>query len=68
MPLAEDIVLVGERTPNYFSFPPAAVPKIIKDKLPDVKIIIVLCDPAKRAVSDFVHEVSTRDHYKIYSS
>ena len=58
MPEAEDIVMVGEKTPAYFSFPPLTTPISMKRLLPNVKVIVVLCDPAKRVISDFAQEVS----------
>lgn len=58
MPEVEDIVMVGEKTPAYFSFPPFTIPLSMKKLIPNVKVIVVLCDPAKRVISDYAQEVS----------
>jgi len=57
MPEAENCALIMEKTPAYFSFPPANIPFSIKKSVPKAKLLLVLCEPAKRAFSDFVHEV-----------
>ncbi|CAK8684516.1 unnamed protein product [Clavelina lepadiformis] len=56
LPLAEEGAFVAEKTPAYFSFPPLFVPMSIKKVLPHTKLLLVLCDPVKRALSDFQHE------------
>jgi len=56
MPLAEDICIVGEKTPAYFNFLPKEIPTNIRRMIPNVKLIVILCDPVRRVVSDFVHE------------
>ena len=55
---AKPLVMVSEKTPAYFNWPPAQIPIHVKKELPGVKIVVVLCDPVKRAISDFAHEVS----------
>jgi len=57
MPEAESCALIMEKTPAYFSFPPTNIPFSIKEAVPKAKLLLVLCEPAKRAFSDFVHEV-----------
>uniref|UniRef100_H2ZBZ5 Sulfotransferase n=1 Tax=Ciona savignyi TaxID=51511 RepID=H2ZBZ5_CIOSA len=47
---------VMEKTPAYFSFPPYQIPRLIKTHVPQAKIVLILCEPAKRVYSDFVHE------------
>ena len=61
MPLAEDIVLVAEKTPAYFNFRTPETPQLIRDKLPNAKCILILCNPTKRVISDFAHEVSIQN-------
>jgi len=46
---------IGECSPVYFSDP--AVPKRIRDDLPDVKLIAVLRHPVDRAYSQYSHRV-----------
>jgi hypothetical protein len=43
--------VVGEKSPSYLWFPDAAAS--IHDRLPHVKLISTLRDPAERAISDF---------------
>ena len=47
--------VVGEISPSYFHEP--AVPERVKAQVPDVKLIVSLRDPVKRAVSNHKHEV-----------
>ena len=49
--------LTGEATPNYLRFP--EVPQRIKDTFPQVKIIILLRNPADRAISWHYHKLYT---------
>ncbi|CAK8684517.1 unnamed protein product [Clavelina lepadiformis] len=56
LPLAEEGAFVAEKTPAYFSFPPLFVPMSMKKVLPHTKLLLVLCDPVKRALSDFHQE------------
>ncbi|XP_070539082.1 heparan sulfate glucosamine 3-O-sulfotransferase 1-like [Ptychodera flava] len=54
MPPARDDQITVEKTPRYFVEPD--VPgKIYKEFSPKTKIIIVACEPTKRAISDYVH-------------
>ncbi|XP_006825190.1 heparan sulfate glucosamine 3-O-sulfotransferase 5-like [Saccoglossus kowalevskii] len=54
MPYSTDSQLVIEKTPTYF-YRPHNTPQLIKDEISsDTKIIIVLCDPVRRAVSDYL--------------
>jgi len=46
-------IITGEASPNYLFFP--EVPQRIAGTLPDVKIIILLRDPVKRAYSHYNH-------------
>nr|XP_009858508.1 heparan sulfate glucosamine 3-O-sulfotransferase 1 isoform X1 [Ciona intestinalis] len=56
MPEVSPNTAVMEKTPAYFSFPPYGIPKLIKANVPQAKIVLILCEPAKRVYSDFVHE------------
>lgn len=49
--------LTGEATPNYLRFPQVA--QRIKDTFPDTKIIILLRNPADRAISWHYHRFNT---------
>jgi len=46
-----------EKTPVYFDYPPHDLPQAMKSALPNVKLLLIICDPTKRAFSDYVHEV-----------
>lgn len=58
MPIAEDSTLTVEKTPAYFTHPPYEIPHLIKKGVPDAKLILILCDPVKRVLSNFLQEVS----------
>ena len=58
MPEVEENVMIMEKTPAYFSFPPSNIPQLIKNSVPDAKLLLILCDPAKRVISDYSQEVS----------
>ena len=45
-----------EKTPKYFDCSPN-VEKRIKETVPGIKILLVVCDPTRRAFSDFIHQV-----------
>jgi tetratricopeptide (TPR) repeat protein len=49
--------LTGEATPNYLRFPEVA--QRIKDTFPQVKIILLLRNPADRAISWHYHKLNT---------
>ena len=49
----DEKILVGEKSPNYFV--ESRVPKRIKKYNPHAKIILLLCEPSERALSDFAH-------------
>lgn len=57
MPVAEDGTLSVEKTPAYFTQPPYQLPQMINNAVPDAKFILILCDPVKRVLSNFVQEV-----------
>ena len=48
--------LTGEATPYYLFHP--AVPARVADTLPNAKLIVLLRDPVRRAISHFYHELS----------
>ena len=52
-----DDFLTGEATPNYLRFPQVA--QRIKDTFPQTKIIILLRNPADRAISWHYHKLNT---------
>ncbi|XP_077979522.1 heparan sulfate glucosamine 3-O-sulfotransferase 1-like [Glandiceps talaboti] len=55
MPFSSKDQLTMEKSPKYFVRP--YVPKRIHDDLsPNTKLVLVTCNPVKRAISDFVHE------------
>lgn len=56
MPIAEDSTLTVEKTPAYFTHPPYEIPHLIKKGVPDAKLILILCDPVKRVLSNFLQE------------
>ncbi|XP_077967187.1 heparan sulfate glucosamine 3-O-sulfotransferase 5-like isoform X1 [Styela clava] len=56
MPWSSPEEIVLESSSTYFSWPPMAVPKRIKSILPNVKILVLLCDPVHRAKIDFIEE------------
>nr|XP_006820905.1 PREDICTED: heparan sulfate glucosamine 3-O-sulfotransferase 2-like [Saccoglossus kowalevskii] len=56
LPFVKKGQLVLEKTPQTFSFPEDAPRKIATEANPKTKIIVILCDPVVRAISDYVHE------------
>ena len=52
-------LLSGEASPTYLFFP--TVPSRMKEILPDVKLIVILRNPADRAYSNYHHNVSTNN-------
>lgn len=55
-PGSDDAVAVGEATPNYM-FRPIALDRM-RDSLPDVKLVVMLRNPADRAYSHYWHDRS----------
>ncbi len=53
-PGSDDAVAVGEATPNYM-FRPQALDRL-RDTLPDVKLVLMLRNPADRAYSHYWHD------------
>lgn len=51
-----DVVL--EKTPDYFASADVAASRI-KQTIPSVKLILLLCDPVERAFSEYYQKVST---------
>lgn len=48
--------IIGEASPTYFDMSSFGVlPKLIKNDLPDVKIILIVRDPVARAISHYNH-------------
>ncbi|XP_070569925.1 heparan sulfate glucosamine 3-O-sulfotransferase 1-like [Ptychodera flava] len=64
MPYTTAKQLVFEKTPKYFVFPHDVPRKMYTDLSPKVKIVLILCDPTHRAVSDFFHELHIRSSTK----
>ncbi|XP_002738315.1 heparan sulfate glucosamine 3-O-sulfotransferase 1-like [Saccoglossus kowalevskii] len=56
--------VVLEKTPQTFSFPEDA-PRKMAELNPQTKIIMILCDPVVRAISDYVHELKVKSYKKI---
>ena len=56
-PLINDKQIAMEKTPSYFDGLPHNLPESIIKNLPNVKLLLIVCEPAKRAFSDYVHEV-----------
>ncbi|XP_076823307.1 heparan sulfate glucosamine 3-O-sulfotransferase 1-like isoform X1 [Clavelina lepadiformis] len=56
LPMAEEGAFVAEKSPAYFSFPPYFLPLAVRKVVPHTKLLLVLCDPVKRALSDFHQE------------
>ncbi|XP_039254621.2 heparan sulfate glucosamine 3-O-sulfotransferase 6-like [Styela clava] len=54
LPTAADHELVMEKTPAYFRTLPDNLPQIMHQLMPNLKIIIILCNPTRRALSGFV--------------
>ena len=52
---ARDDELVGEKSPSYFWYADAA--ERINERLPNVRLIATLRDPAERALSDFKNAI-----------
>ena len=52
-----DRVLINNLRVDY-SFPP--IPELVKTELPDAKILVVLRDPVKRAISSYYHHLQYR--------
>ena len=50
---AEELVMVAEKTPGYFN-KNLDTPSVVKNLLPDAKLIVILCDPVKWVVSNYV--------------
>ena len=53
MPEVEENAFAMEKTPAYFSFPPYKISFQIKKYLPKAKLLLIVCDPTKRALSDY---------------
>ncbi|CAK8684810.1 unnamed protein product [Clavelina lepadiformis] len=58
LPLAEPHAYVFEKSPAYFSFPPDEIPAMIKKVVPEAKILLILCEPVARVLSDFEQHVA----------
>lgn len=48
-------IITGEATPDYLYHP--SVPSRVQGLLPDIKLIIMLRNPVRRAISHYFHEV-----------
>jgi len=57
-PLLNDKEIGIEKTPSYFDCSDQDVAKRIKENAPDVKLLLIVCDPIERALSDFTHQVN----------
>lgn len=62
---AKGKAIVGEASPNYtkcHAFPD--VPKCMHEVIPDTKLIYILRDPIKRAVSHYLHQYVARHEHR----
>jgi len=63
---APEGALIGEKTPDYFwtlrpeGRGPADIPERMRDTLPNARLVVVLRDPVKRAISALNHFVRNR--------
>ena len=64
MPYSRPDQLTIEKTPAYFHTP--SVPQRIHDMNSSVKLILLVRDPVKRAVSDFIQ--AYKNHYFWYDT
>ena len=55
LPNVADDEITFEKTPKYFVFPPAL--DRIAETIPQVKFILLICNPIDRAYSDFNHKL-----------
>lgn len=58
MPNASSELLIFEKTPDYMAVP--IVAKRIFEMKPDMKLIVLTCDPVKRAFSNYLHLKSVK--------
>ncbi|XP_039250596.2 heparan sulfate glucosamine 3-O-sulfotransferase 4-like [Styela clava] len=63
MPPVADDELAMEKTPLYFYMADRVIP-YIKELAPNAKLILCLCNPAKRAFSDYVHGLFAKNKDK----
>ncbi|CAK8684515.1 unnamed protein product [Clavelina lepadiformis] len=56
LPEVEKNAFAMEKTPAYFNFRPSSIPANIKRMVPDAKLLLVLCNPVDRVLSDFYQE------------
>lgn len=54
--LGNENKIIGEASPTYFDVAyTAAIPRMIRDKCPNCRLILIVRDPIERAVSHFYH-------------
>lgn len=58
MPYTAEQEITFEKTPRYFVLP--EVPEKIQQLNPKMKLILIVCDPIRRAYSDFNYEVKRK--------
>ncbi|XP_076808767.1 heparan sulfate glucosamine 3-O-sulfotransferase 1-like [Clavelina lepadiformis] len=56
MPEVEEDIFIMEKTPAYFNFRSPSIPADMKKIVPDAKLLLVLCDPVERVLSDFYQQ------------
>ena len=59
MPDSYETQMTIEKSPDYFEHPD--VPERIKRMNSTVKLIVIVCEPIKRAISDYVQDISYRE-------
>ena len=53
MPAVTPSEVPFEKMPNYLHFPGAT--KRISESLPEVKLVLIFCEPGRRVMSDYLH-------------
>ena len=64
LPYIADDEIVFEKTPKYFVFPPSL--DRIAQTVPNVKFIILLCNPIDRAYSDYSHKMRKSSRFRMH--
>ena len=46
-----------EKTPSYFDCSDPDIAKRIRESVPGIKLLLIVCNPTARAFSDYTHQV-----------
>jgi len=57
LPTVETSAFLLEKKSNGFHLPPYNLPYFLKKIFPNAKLLLVLCEPSKRVIDDFIQEV-----------